>query len=95
MASKNAATEKTARVSQPATSGCYSTRDTRNLNIRAGDYVAFTRKANGVLIRPKRVAAADDTALSSTEVKQVRSAVSQIKAGRFKLWRDVKHELGR
>ena len=35
-----------------------------------------------------------DDALMPAEAKQVRQGMEQIKAGRFKLWRDVKHTLG-
>jgi AbrB family looped-hinge helix DNA binding protein len=65
------------------------------LNLREGDFVAFTRKANGVLIEPKRVVDAEDTVLSPAEEKLVRRGVKQIKGGKFKLWHDVKHEMGR
>jgi AbrB family looped-hinge helix DNA binding protein len=65
------------------------------LNIREGDFVAFTPKINGVLIKPKRLVDADDTVLTPREAKEVRRGIKQIKEGRFKLWRDVKHELGR
>jgi AbrB family looped-hinge helix DNA binding protein len=64
------------------------------LHIREGDFVAFTRKPNGVLIKPKRLVD-DDTTLTPHEAKLVRRGMRQIKEGRFKLWRDVKHELGR
>jgi hypothetical protein len=37
----------------------------------------------------------DDTVLTPQEAKMVRHGMKQIKEGRFKLWRDVKHELGR
>ena len=65
-----------------------------SLNIREGDFVAFTRKTNGVLIKAKRLVD-DDTALTPQEGKMVRRGMKQIKEGRFKLWGDVKHELGR
>jgi hypothetical protein len=56
--------------------------------------VAFAPKTNGVLIKPKRLVD-DDTVLTPHEAKLVRRGTKQIKQGRFKLWRDVKHELGR
>jgi AbrB family looped-hinge helix DNA binding protein len=64
------------------------------LNLHEGDFVAFIRHANGVLIKPKRVVDPDDV-LTAAEAKKVRQGAKQIKEGRFKLWRDVKHELGR
>jgi len=64
------------------------------LNIQEGDFVALTRKSNGVLIKPKRPAGGD-TILTPLEAKMVRRGMKQIKQGRFKVWSDVKHELGR
>jgi AbrB family looped-hinge helix DNA binding protein len=64
------------------------------LNIREGDLVAFSKQSNGVLIKPKRMVDPDDV-LTPSEAKKVRHGMKQIKEGRFKLWRDVKHELGR
>ena len=64
------------------------------LNIREGDFVAFTQKTDGVLIKAKRLVD-DDAVLTPQEAKMVRRGMKQIKEGRFKLWRDVKHELGR
>ena len=64
------------------------------LKLREGDFVAFTKQNNGVLIKPKKLIDADDV-LTPAEAKKVRHGMKQIKEGRFKLWRDVKHELGR
>jgi AbrB family looped-hinge helix DNA binding protein len=64
------------------------------LNIREGDLVAFSKQSNGVLITPRRMVDPDDV-LTPSEAKKVRHGMKQIKEGRFKLWRDVKHELGR
>jgi AbrB family looped-hinge helix DNA binding protein len=63
-----------------------------SLNLREGDFVAFTRSADGVLVKPKRLIDPDDV-LTRAEAKRVRQGMEQIKAGRFKLWRDVKHAL--
>ena len=41
------------------------------LNIREGDFVAFTRQTNGVLIKAKRLVD-DDTTLTPQEAKTVR-----------------------
>ena len=62
------------------------------LNLREGDFVAFSPRANGVFVKPKRLIDPDD-ALKPAEAKRVRQGMAQIKAGRFKLWRDVKHAL--
>jgi AbrB family looped-hinge helix DNA binding protein len=64
------------------------------LNLQEGDFVAFSKQTNGVLIKPKRVVD-PDLVLTPAEAKKVRHGIKQIKEGRFKLWRDVKHELGR
>lgn len=45
-------------------------------------------------VKPKRLVDPDDV-LTPAEAKKVRHGMEQMKAGRFKLWRDVKHELGR
>jgi len=65
-----------------------------SLNLREGDFVAFTRRANGVFVTPKRLIDRDDV-LTPAEAKRVRHGMEQIKAGRFKLRRDVKHALDR
>ncbi|MGD0008381.1 MAG: AbrB/MazE/SpoVT family DNA-binding domain-containing protein [Terriglobia bacterium] len=65
-----------------------------SLKLREGDFVTFSRQANGVLVKPKRLVDPDDV-LTPAEAKKVRHGRQQIKAGRFKLWQDVKHELGR
>jgi len=65
-----------------------------SLRLREGDFVAFSRQANGVLVKPKRLVDPDDM-LAPAEAKKVRQGMAQIKVGRFKLWRDVKDDLGR
>ena len=54
------------------------------LNIREGDFVAFTQKTGGVLIKAKRLVD-DDTVLTPQEAKMVRRGMKNIKEGRFKL----------
>jgi hypothetical protein len=56
--------------------------------------VAFSKQANGVFMKAKRLVDYDDV-LTAAEAKKVRHGMNQIKDGRFKLWRDVKHEVGR
>ena len=65
-----------------------------SLRLREGDFVAFSRKANGVLVKPKRLVDPDDV-LTPAEAKKVRQGMHQFKAGQFKRWQDVKDELGR
>ena len=65
-----------------------------SLHLREGDFVAFSPRANGVFVKPKRLIDPDDV-LTPAEAKRVRQGMEQIKAGRFKLWRDVKHAVDR
>ena len=65
-----------------------------SLRMRIGDFVAITQKADTVVIKRKRIVDAEDT-LTRAESKKVRRGFKQIKNGRFRLWSDVKHELGR
>jgi AbrB family looped-hinge helix DNA binding protein len=51
------------------------------LNIREGDFVAFRKQANGVLIKPKRVVDPDDV-LSPEESAQIAKARREMRAGR-------------
>ena len=64
------------------------------LNLRAGDFVAFTEQKNGVLIKAKRTVDPDAT-LTPAEAKIVRRGEAQLKRGDSKPWRAVKHALSR
>jgi len=64
------------------------------LSIRQGDFVAITRKPNGVLIRAKRLVA-DDVVLSPDEAKLVRRGEKQLKRGDSTPWAVVKNALSR
>jgi AbrB family looped-hinge helix DNA binding protein len=92
MASKTATKEKIGRVGQRR-QVVIPLEIAKTLNIQEGDFVAFTKQANGVLMKPKRLVDSEDV-LTLAEAKRVRHGMKQIKDGRFKLWRDVKHELG-
>ncbi len=65
-----------------------------SLQMREGDFVAFSQTKNGVLVKPKRVVDPDDT-LTPAEAKIVRRGEAQLKRGESKSWRDVKHALSR
>ena len=65
-----------------------------NLRMREGDFVAFARRGNAVLIKPKRVVDPDDV-LTPEEAKIVRRGEAQLKRGESKPWRAVKHDLAR
>ena len=63
------------------------------LKLREGDFVAFSKQQNGVLIKPKRVVDPDDV-LTPAEAKKVRHALKQVQKGKTKPWGQIKHELG-
>ena len=66
----------------------------KTLNLRAGDFVAFTEQKNGVLIKAKRMVDPEDT-LTPAEAKIVRRGEAQLKRGDSKPWRAVKDALSR
>jgi bifunctional DNA-binding transcriptional regulator/antitoxin component of YhaV-PrlF toxin-antitoxin module len=63
------------------------------MKLRVGDFVAFSRQANGVLIKPRRVVDPNDL-LTPAEAKKIRHGVKQASQGKVKAWTQVKHELG-
>jgi bifunctional DNA-binding transcriptional regulator/antitoxin component of YhaV-PrlF toxin-antitoxin module len=63
-----------------------------DLRLRVGDFVAFTRHGNGVLVKPKRAAAPDD-ALTTAEAKRLRQSLKQTRQGMTRPWADIKREL--
>ena len=62
------------------------------LNLRVGDFVAFAKQANGVLIKPKRAVDRDDV-LTPAEAKRLRRSLAQTRAGKTRPWSEIKHEL--
>jgi AbrB family looped-hinge helix DNA binding protein len=64
------------------------------LRMQEGDFVAFSRTANGVLVKPKRPVDRDDV-LAPAEAKTVRRGEAQLKRGQSKSWRAVKNALPR
>jgi bifunctional DNA-binding transcriptional regulator/antitoxin component of YhaV-PrlF toxin-antitoxin module len=64
------------------------------LQLREGDFVAFSKQANGVLIKPKRLVDSDDI-LSPADAKIVRRGEAQLKRGQSKPWRAIKDALPR
>jgi hypothetical protein len=64
----------------------------KTLKLQAGDLVAFSEQKNGVLTRPTRIADGDDT-LTPAEARLVRRGEDQLKRGRSKSWRAIKHAL--
>jgi len=63
------------------------------MKLREGDFVAFSRHASGVLIRPRRLVDPDDV-LTPAQARKVRHALKQASQGQTKPWRQVRHELG-
>jgi AbrB family looped-hinge helix DNA binding protein len=83
MAGKSATTEKIGRVGQRR-QVVIPREFLETLNLREGDFVAFTQETGGVLIKAKRLVD-DDTVLTPQEAKMVRRGMKNIKEGRFKL----------
>jgi AbrB family looped-hinge helix DNA binding protein len=63
------------------------------LKLQEGDFVAFSKQANGVLIKPKRLVDPGDV-LTPAEAKKVRHALQQVRQGKTKPLARIKHELG-
>ena len=63
-----------------------------SLKVQEGDFVAFTRHANGVLIKPKRLVDPDGV-LTPAEAKKVLHALKQVRQGKTKTLAQIKHEL--
>jgi bifunctional DNA-binding transcriptional regulator/antitoxin component of YhaV-PrlF toxin-antitoxin module len=63
-----------------------------SLKVQEGDFVAFSRHANGVLIKPKRLVDPDDV-LTPAETKKVLHALKQVRQGKTKTLAQIKHEL--
>lgn len=63
------------------------------LKLRKGDLVAFSKQANGVLIKPRRATDPDDV-LTPVEAKKVRHALKQVRERKTRPWSHVKYELG-
>jgi AbrB family looped-hinge helix DNA binding protein len=63
------------------------------LKLQEGDFVAFSKQANGVLIKPKRVVDPDDV-LTPAEAKKLRRSLKLACQGKTLPWFQVKHGLG-
>jgi bifunctional DNA-binding transcriptional regulator/antitoxin component of YhaV-PrlF toxin-antitoxin module len=60
-----------------------------NLCMREGDFVAFAKHGNGVLVKPRRVVDPDDV-LTPTEVKRLRQSLKQTRQGKTRPWAEYK-----
>jgi AbrB family looped-hinge helix DNA binding protein len=64
------------------------------LHMREGDFVAFTRKDNGVLVKPKRLVDPDDV-LSRAEGLLLKKAERKMRQGNYGPLAKLNHALGR
>jgi bifunctional DNA-binding transcriptional regulator/antitoxin component of YhaV-PrlF toxin-antitoxin module len=67
----------------------------REAGFKAGDRVEFKVSRGAVTILPKPPVTQDDDTLTPAEAKVVRRGEAQLKLGKSKPWRSVKHELAR
>ena len=63
------------------------------LRMREGDFVAFAKHGNGVLVKPRRVVDPDDV-LAPAEAKRLRESLKRTRQGKTRPWAEIKHELG-
>ena len=63
------------------------------LQLQEGDFVEVTVERGRLAMQPKRLVDVDDI-LTSGQAAKVRQGEAQLKAGKSKPWRTVKHELG-
>ena len=64
------------------------------LQLQEGDFLEMTVERGRIAIQPKRLVDVSDV-LTKSEAAKVRRGEAQLKAGRSRPWRTVKHELGR
>ena len=64
------------------------------LHLQEGDFLEVTVQRGRLAMQPKRLVDVGDV-LTKSEAAKVRRGEAQLKAGRSKPWRAVKHELGR
>jgi antitoxin component of MazEF toxin-antitoxin module len=63
------------------------------LKFQGGDFVAFAKHGNGVLVKPRRVVAAGDV-LTPADSKRLRQSLKQTRQGKTKPWAEIRLELG-
>jgi bifunctional DNA-binding transcriptional regulator/antitoxin component of YhaV-PrlF toxin-antitoxin module len=64
-----------------------------NLGMREGDFVAFAKHGNGVLVKPRRIVDPEDV-LTPAEAKRLRQSLKQTRQGKTRPWAEIKRELG-
>jgi hypothetical protein len=65
--------------------------------MRVGDFVAFAKHGNGVLVQPRPAVVPDDVAddaLTAAEAKRLRQSLKQTSQGKTRPWAAIKRELG-
>jgi bifunctional DNA-binding transcriptional regulator/antitoxin component of YhaV-PrlF toxin-antitoxin module len=65
------------------------------LKLQIGDLVAFAKQRNGVLIKPKRAAAAADDVLTAEESALVKKAEHEMRQGKYVTLDQLRHDLDR
>ena len=65
----------------------------KTLKLQEGDFVAFAKHGNGVLVKPRRLVDPDDV-LTPAEAKRLRQRLKQARLGKTRPWAEIKHELG-
>jgi hypothetical protein len=64
----------------------------KTLNLQAGDFVAFARHGNDLLVKPRRLAEPVEN-LTSAESKGLRQSLKQTGQGKTRPWAAIKDEL--
>ncbi len=64
------------------------------LRLQEGDFVEVTVERGRLAMQPKRLVDVSEL-LTKGEAAKVRRGEAQLKAGRSKPWRTIKHDLGR
>jgi bifunctional DNA-binding transcriptional regulator/antitoxin component of YhaV-PrlF toxin-antitoxin module len=62
--------------------------------LQVGDFVAFSRQANGVLVKPKRLVDADDV-LTPAESALVKKAEREMRQGKYVTLAQLRHDMDR
>jgi bifunctional DNA-binding transcriptional regulator/antitoxin component of YhaV-PrlF toxin-antitoxin module len=65
----------------------------KTLRLQEGDFVAFAKHGNGVLVKPRRLVDPDDV-LTPAELKRLRQSLKQTSQGKTRPWADIKREMG-
>ena len=65
-----------------------------DLGLTIGDFVEVVRVKGTVVIRPKKLVDPEDT-LTLEEEKIVSRGEKQFRAGQYKSWQKIKHEMAR